>query len=111
MQYLPPYIRPGIGYFKDLISSSEEEECAPGGLYTGLVARRSVVVGLTLLALLLQFQVMHSTLTFSRGEPTVTDRPHCESFNNNDGCILLFSWPLVRRCIHWLIEALVDPPQ
>ena len=22
------------------------------------------------------------TLTFSRGQPTVTDRPHCESFNS-----------------------------
>ena len=24
------------------------------------------------------------TLTFSRGQPTVTDRPHCESFNRSN---------------------------
>ena len=55
----------GIRYSKDLITSSEEEECAPGGLYTVLVARGPVVVGLTPLAILLQFQVLHSTLIHS----------------------------------------------
>ena len=54
-----PTIGQALDIHKYLISSSEEEECAPGGLYTGLVARRLVVVGLTLLVLLQQFQVLH----------------------------------------------------
>ena len=55
----------GIGYSNDLISSSEEEESAPGGLYSVLVARGPVVVGLTPLALLQQSQVLHLTLKHS----------------------------------------------
>ena len=60
-----PTLGSGIGYSKHLILSSEEKECAPGGLYTVLVAKCPVVVGLTPLAILLQFQVLHSTLIHS----------------------------------------------